>query len=44
MPGLTISVFFNDQVRVQCKGSRRLTPHQEEQIEAAARLIELALM
>ena len=37
------TVFFNDQVRVQCKGSRRLTPHQEEQIEAAARLIELAL-
>ena len=37
------TVFADGQVRVQCRGERRLTSHQREQIEAAARLIELAL-
>ena len=37
------TVFADGQVRVQCRGVRSLTSHQEEQIEAAARLIELAL-
>ncbi|NNK97407.1 MAG: MerR family transcriptional regulator [Xanthomonadales bacterium] len=37
------TIFADGQVRVQCRGERRLTSHQREQIEAAARLIELAL-
>ena len=37
------TVFADGQVRVQCRGGRKLTSHQMEQIEAAARLIELAL-
>ena len=37
------TIFADEQVRVQCRGRRRLSSHQEEQIEAAARLIELAL-
>jgi len=37
------TVFSDDRVRIQCRGTRKLTPHQEEQIETAARLIELAL-
>jgi len=37
------TIFADGQVRVQCRGRRRLTSHQQEQIEAAARLIELAL-
>ena len=37
------TIFADEQVRIQCRGRRKLTSHQEEQIEAAARLIELAL-
>ena len=37
------TIFADKQVRIQCRGRRKLTSHQEEQIEAAARLIELAL-
>ena len=37
------TIFADARVRIQCRGNRRLTSHQEEQIEAAARLIELAL-
>ena len=37
------SVFADDQLRIQYQGNHRLTPHQEEQIATAARLIELAL-
>mgnify|MGYP001815140397 CR=1 FL=1 len=37
------TVFADEQVRVQCRGVRSLTSHQKEQVEAAARLIELAL-
>lgn len=37
------TIFADEQIRIQCRGNRRLTSHQEEQIETAARLIELAL-
>ena len=37
------TVFAEEQVRVQCRGVRSLTSHQEEQIETAAKLIRLAL-
>lgn len=37
------TVYSNEQLHILCRGNRKLTPHQEEQIEAAARLIELAL-
>ncbi len=37
------TIFADEQLRIQCRGNRKLTSHQEEQIEAAARLIELAL-
>ena len=37
------TVYSNEQVRVQCRGNKRLSSHQEEQVEAAAKLIELAL-
>jgi DNA-binding transcriptional MerR regulator len=37
------TIFADEQVRIQRRGNRKLTSHQEEQIEAAARLIELAL-
>ena len=37
------TVYSNEKVRVQCKGNKKLTEHQEEQVEAASRLIELAL-
>ena len=37
------TVFSDDRLRIQCRGTRKLTPHQEEQIATAARLIELAL-
>ena len=36
-------VFEDEQVRIQCRGRKKLTPHQKEQVEAAARLIELAI-
>ena len=37
------TIFTDDRLRIQCRGKRKLTPHQQEQIETAARLIELAL-
>lgn len=37
------TIFADEQIRIQCRGKRNLTPHKEEQIKAAARLIELAL-
>ena len=37
------TVFSDDRLRIQCRGTRKLTPHQEEQIETAAHLIKLAL-
>jgi len=37
------TIFTDQQVRIQCRGERRLTPHQQEQIETAAHLIKLAL-
>jgi len=37
------TIFADEQVRIQRRGNRKLTSHQEEQIEAAAKLIELAL-
>ena len=37
------TIFVDEQLRVQSRGERKLTSHQREQIEAAARLIELAL-
>ena len=37
------TIFEDGQLRIQSRGNRELTEHQEEQIEAAARLIELAL-
>lgn len=37
------TIFANAQLRIQYRGDRKLTSHQEEQIEAAAKLIELAL-
>ena len=37
------TIFADEQLRIQCRGNRKLTSHQEEQIEAAAKLIELAL-
>jgi hypothetical protein len=37
------TIFTDGEVRVQCRGRRKLTSHQREQIEAAAKLIELAL-
>ena len=37
------TVFTDERIRIQCRGKRKLTPLQEEQIETAARLIELAL-
>ena len=37
------TIFADERVRIQCRGKRKLTSHQQEQIEAAARLIELAL-
>jgi len=36
-------IFANEQVRIQCRCKGPLTSHQQEQIKAAARLIELAL-
>jgi DNA-binding transcriptional MerR regulator len=36
-------IFADEQLRIQYRGDRKLTSHQEEQIEAAAKLIELAL-
>jgi len=37
------TIFKDGQVRIQCRGNRELTGHQEEQIKTAAKLIELAL-
>ena len=37
------TVFADEQLRIQCRGKSKLTAHQEEQIKAAAKLIELAL-
>jgi len=37
------TIFADRQLRIQCRGKRKLTSHQQDQIEAAARLIELAL-
>ena len=37
------TIFADEQVRIQRRGNRKLTSHQEEQIKAAAKLIELAL-
>ena len=37
------TVFTDERIRIQCRGTHKLTPLQEEQIETAARLIELAL-
>ena len=37
------TIFADEQVRIQRRGNRKLTSHQEEQIEAAAKLIGLAL-
>ena len=37
-------IFADEQVRIQCRGRHKLTSYQEEQIEIAARLIELALI
>ena len=37
------TVFADEQLRIQCRGKSNLTAHQEEQIKAAAKLIELAL-
>jgi hypothetical protein len=37
------TIFADDEVRIQCRGQRKLSAHQREQIEAAARLIGLAL-
>ena len=37
------TIFADERVRIQCRGKRKLTSHQQEQIAAAARLIELAL-
>jgi len=43
-PGYRWRTIFEDgQVRIQSRGNRELTEHQEEQIKAAAKLIELAL-
>ena len=38
------TIFADEQVRIQSRGKGKLTSHQQEQIEAAARLIELALV
>ena len=38
------TIFADAQVRIQCRGRHKLTSYQEEQIEIAARLIELALV
>jgi len=37
------TIFTDERVRIQSRGKGKLTSHQEEQIAAAARLIELAL-
>jgi DNA-binding transcriptional MerR regulator len=37
------TIFADGQVRIQCRGKHKLTAHQEEQIKAATKLIELAL-
>jgi DNA-binding transcriptional MerR regulator len=37
------TIFVDNEVRIQCRGQRKLSAHQREQIEAAARLIGLAL-
>lgn len=37
------TIFSDGQLRIQYRGNRKLTAHQQEQIEVAARLIELAL-
>ncbi len=37
------TIFADAHVRIQCRGHGRLTSHQEEQIETAAKLIRLAL-
>ena len=37
------TIFADEQVRIQRRGNRKLTSHQREQIEAAAKLIGLAL-
>ncbi|MCP4046802.1 MAG: hypothetical protein GY732_12540, partial [Gammaproteobacteria bacterium] len=37
------TIFEDGQVRIQSRGNRELTEHQEEQVKTAAKLIELAL-
>jgi len=37
------TIFSDGQVRIQRRGGQKLSGHQEEQVEAAARLIELAI-
>jgi DNA-binding transcriptional MerR regulator len=37
------TIFADAEVRIQCRGQRMLSTHQREQIEAAARVIGLAL-
>jgi DNA-binding transcriptional MerR regulator len=37
------TIFRDERLRIQCRGKRKLSPHQKEQIETAARLIQLAL-
>ena len=37
------TIFTDEQIRIQCRSKHKLTEHQEEQIKAAAKLIELTL-
>jgi len=37
------TVFVSKEVRIQCRNNSELSDHQQEQVEAAARLIELAI-